>query len=654
MEPMESMMNALKVVDGADEAPNLTNLPTVIIDIVVSHLDTARSLAHLAETCKFLHRFVSEEGWRVFVLSHFNTFTLPSVLSADEWRAYAQSLTSQSRDWDRRALIVESVMPPKKYQKLLAERERSQTIPGNVIIDAHRRHRGNDIQDLIVGGRGEKLFGLVLHHKGPKAPTDEYLLSKDELSRYSPGKDDITCVSILKDSKYNFGQEDEPQMLVGRASGGLRLLSIGAETFGNDLLTFCRDTGWGNDTLKSGIQSLDINYKRGLLAAATRQGVYTYSLLGDQQVAQSETGVDDSQPEEPPQIWADGFTNLKTDEEKLGAFDYIRSVKFVKEDTLAVGLNKAHNSLRYLTYRPSVIEISHPPKTSSSGHTTDDEKLETVRAILPIDASSLASGGGNAFLSSWDDGTIRLKDLRTPSPVDKIYQDNFEVQTPINALLSRGLERFIAGSGRNSVIKVFDYRWPKGYYHTDAIPCGSDVPYPEPPHMGVVEKLPFTDDRAACDYEHGRRCRWHTLSRHELYRPNFNMWLPTPRHTHVSPIYSLASPSDGSPSVFAGLAARVVEIKPRNSPVPSAQPLASPSQYLSHGRVTETVSFIETGCGHGVEGEAISQAMPILHQQATSHVMEISRKFLGPGKDWTRHRLDESIQIGEYGALPIR
>ena len=149
------------------------------------------------------------------------------------------------------------------------------------------------------------------------------------------------------------------------------------------------------------------------------------------------------------------------------------------------------------------------------------------------------------MLSSWDDGTIRLQDLRTPSPVDRVYQDNFEVATPINALVAYGLERFIAGSAYTHMLKVFDFRWTKGYYHTDSLPCASNSPYPTPRPPTIVDKPEYHDNQPFCNHILGRLCRWHALSRHDFYRPNCNIYLPF-RNYVSSPIYSLAKTSDAS------------------------------------------------------------------------------------------------------------
>ncbi|KAI0120453.1 hypothetical protein F4776DRAFT_665586 [Hypoxylon sp. NC0597] len=632
-------MESIGSLSISDEAPNLTTLPADILYIVLTYLDTTKSVAHLAATCKSLHHLISERGWRIFVTSRFNTFTLTEISSSDEWKELARSLTSQSRDWDRRALVVDNLNPPTKYRGRNRNRFRSgQSIPSNIIVDAHHQHQGNDARDLVFWGAGEDIFAILRHTRGSKALTDEWLSSTGASSGYNSGRDDVTCVSILKDGKYNYGQGEDPQVLVGRASGHLHLVSMGAGDFGRTVLDF-RGSNRPDDKVsrQTEIQALDINYKKGLLAAATKQSLFFYPLNNDRQNVQNGIAKDGSEVEEPPYVWADEALALKADRSGSGTFEFIRSVKFVNEDTLAVGLNKAYNPLQYLKCRPTGIEISYAPKPSDTDHVGNGHTLRTVRAILPVDTSSVAGASGNAVLTTWDDGTIRLQDLRTPSPADKIFQDNFELSTPINALLARGLERFVAGSAYSPVLKVFDFRWPKRYYHTSALACGNDAPYPTPRPPTIVPEPSSPDSRAAvCDYVAGRECRWHALSRHDFFRPNFSMWLPTADDR--SPVYSLASPSAASPTLFAGLSGNLVEITAKSS---SGWPSKRVVKGAAYTRQTTPTAFIDTGSGFVVEDVAQSQRVPLMHRQV---FRDMGR--LDPGREgWRRrHRLDEWLQ----------
>ncbi|KAI6083281.1 hypothetical protein F4821DRAFT_245300 [Hypoxylon rubiginosum] len=624
-------MESLKYLSISD-VPSLTALPAEIFHIILSHLDTARSVSHLALTCKGLYRLIRDCGWRIFVTSRFNTLSLPEISSQDEWAERARALTSQSRDWDRRAFTIDVLKPPMKHNARNYNRfSPQQSIASNILVDAHHQRTGNDAQDLIFWGAGEDIFGLVRHTRGSKAkaPLDEWLVCKGSSTGYRSGRDDVTCVSILKDKKYTFGEGDDPQVLVGRANGGVDVISMATKDFGKELFRFrgmktVSNTPNDNTVPPTQIQSFDVNYERGLLATATKQSVLFYHLASAEQndsrvASKNETDAVKAHSDSVNEAWADEVIPLKEESRGNQSFEFIRSIKFVNESTLAVGLNKCGDPLQYLKRTETGFEKFTTAKTNGGEYAADDYTYRTVRAILPVNTSSVASGGGNSVLSSWDDGTVRLQDLRTPLRVDKIFQDNFDLTTPINSLLTRGLERFVAGSAYSPVLKVFDYRWPKGYYHTESLPCGTDHPYPSPRPPTMVFEPSFPDSRSRCDYMAGRPCRWHALSRHDFYRPNMTLWLPAPSERDSSPVYSLASPADDSPSLFAGLAGGLAEMTAKSG----SHWLANPSDGTQdkdkdnapYRRTRARLAFIETGSGFPVDDFAQAQRVPPMHHQ---------------------------------------
>jgi WD40 repeat protein len=307
-------------------------------------------------------------------------------------------------------------------------------------------------------------------------------------------------------------------------------------------------------------------------------------------------------------------------------------MKMLNHETIAVALNRSFDPIRIFNITPASLEISTPARTLNE-HPYTDASPRTVRALLPIDVRSVTSGCRNVLLSSWDDGTIRLQDLRTSSPVDQIYQDNFEVATPINALISYGLERFIAGSAYSHMLKVFDFRWNKGYYHTDSLPCSSNRPYPTPRPPTIVDEPEYHHDQPFCNHRLGRLCRWHALSHHNFYRPNCNIYLPFRKHAS-SPIYSLAKPSDVSPTIYAGLSGLLVEFT-----LKSGMHNASMSDTNSlYSRQRGKVAILETGEGSAILDISKCQRVPEIRRQSFSNdqpVGIIARR---------RHRLDEALQ----------
>lgn len=124
-----------------------------------------------------------------------------------------------------------------------------------------------------------------------------------------------------------------------------------------------------------------------------------------------------------------------------------------------------------------------------------------------------------------------------------------DTSSAIYSLSSFGRERFVVGGSQNCLLKVFDLRLPGGklYYAADLDPCSSNPP------SGPAMTSPLCcqyhcDSRAKCRdcsiFLHPRSVRGHQVSRRD----------------GMSPVYSLSSPSPCSPTFFAGIEGKVLEL----------------------------------------------------------------------------------------------
>ena len=126
--------------------------------------------------------------------------------------------------------------------------------------------------------------------------------------------------------------------------------------------------------------------------------------------------------------------------------------------------------------------------------------------------------------------------------------------------MTYGTERFLAGGGEAPTVKIFDYRWPKTYYHTSGISCFDRAPFPRPHQPFLKPPTRQTHGRAACDHTSGKLCHWHALSRRIYYRPNAKYFLSgSLRSFRSSSVWSLARPSDLSPNLYIGISGGVIE-----------------------------------------------------------------------------------------------
>ncbi|KAI0453871.1 hypothetical protein F5B21DRAFT_270139 [Xylaria acuta] len=602
------------------DTSKLDTLPTDILLIVLGYLHTARSVAHLAAVSKGLHQLISAEGWRIFVKGCFASLTLPTSNSDQDWAVLARVLTAQSRDWDRRAFVFHSLSPPETRRPNARRSYAAQSIPGNIIVDAHLRRQGHFDEELVVWGSGEDVVARIRRHDRTRVVSESWHWHKGSESCFVAGKDDTTAISIVKSDSP--GGKEDMGVVVGRANGDLRLLSIGESSPGRTLMHFRPSPS--SPVHQNEIRAVDIHCDSGMMAASTRESVSLYPVQNHGQTYSNDVT-------ESPNIEPIAALSLR-DSQQSSSFDFIRSMRMLNKETIAVALNRSFDPIRVLDVTPTGLEVSTLARIPNE-HPYMGSSPRTVRTLLPVDVGSIASGGGNVLLSSWDDGTIRLQDLRSPSSVDRVYQDNFEIATPINALISYGLERFAAGSAYSHMLKIFDFRWARAYYHTDSLPCASTNPYPTPRPPTIVNEPEYHDDRPLCDHVLGRLCRWHALSRHDFYRPNCNIYLPFQNYAS-SPIYSLAKPSDVSPTIYAGLSGLLVEFTLKSgihsAHVSNANPL--------YARQRGKVAILETGDGSAISDVSKCQRVPEIRRQSFSNTEYDNTSAR------RQHRLDEALQ----------
>ncbi|KAI1823497.1 hypothetical protein F4861DRAFT_510008 [Xylaria intraflava] len=594
-------------------------LPAEIIYMIIGYCDRARSVANLAASCRRLRRHVSDRGWRVFVTNRFSSLTLPQAQFADDWCELARTLTNQSRDWDRRAFVAHSLTAPRGTHAPGARRGRViQSIPGNIIVDARLRRQGGFDEELVIWGAGEDIFARIRRSDRTNVLSENWRHLDGWNAGFSSGRGDITFVSIAR-GRSPGGIEDSG-VVVGRANGDLRLLSTDESNFGHTLMEF--RTWPANSSRQPDLKAIDLDHDSGMMVAGTLDGLMLYS---NQDYNQAQEQVVDHRSVDPA---AD--ISIR-DAPQSSPFYLINSVRMMDKETIAVALSESREPLRILQVTPAGINVSEPTRTLC------ENSRQTVTALLPVDARSVVGGAGNMLLSSWKGGTIQLQDLRTPSPMDRTYQDNFEVSASTTSLVSYGLERFIAGSAYKHDLKIFDFRWPKQYYYTDLLPCSSETPYPTPTPPTIVEEPVYRGNQLSCDHATGRLCRWHSLSRHDFYRPNCNIFLPLIpyRIFQHSPVYSIAKPSDASPTIYAGLSGTLVELTLKSGEKKPCEPSSEPLYVRERG----AVALVETGDGFEVSDYRKCQRMPKLRQQ-----MLHNDEHDGPAVG-RHHRLDGSLQI---------
>ena len=529
--------------------PSLADLPAEVLNHIVAHFEIARTLAHLSQTCKRLHGYTKEDGFRVFVRHRF-----PSIHTPMAWEDAAKGLTALSRAWDRKGLLARRLEPEMDYIDLPLERpgrcivkRREQTMGFQAVIDCYEDVSSSSWtsrKEVLVWGAGAELImrvrktGDEVEQSWQLGNDDDRFWKYDQYhhrnrwityheERHKDGRDDIISLNLLRPDHLSL--ESIERVILGRFSGELERVEFSPQNGSYQV-------GTRFETDNRLVLYTDVNKTpEPLLAASLSDGtVSLYSACSQS-----------------------SRTNALANTPVISASKHIRawSTRFLRHDLLAVGLGPSMTPIQVHTVTPTGVSPS-PLRTFTTTFSDGSLNQDTsVYPIVPLSTSSQAGGAeGDLFLSGWFDGAIRLHDLRSPAPYTAIYSDPIDTFSAIYSLLPLGRERFVAGSARHSTIKVFDFRMPggKAYYAVDADPCS----------YASTRQPPTPAPKGVC-------CTYHYENKYN--RCDFNVFLDQqerlPLHTRYqrsrsseSPVYSLAASSAYSPFIYAGVEDNVIQI----------------------------------------------------------------------------------------------
>lgn len=613
----------------------LDTLPDDVLLLILGYLDAASHIRSLALTSKRFNQLLhDEDGWRPFLRSRFPYIPLASI-GKYGCNEIAESLTWQSRCWDKRSLTFKAMLPVTKN----STRPRRSIIPFQPVIDAH--FNADAREELVIWGAGENIVArrrkTKVRSTNPEVTWHRCDGAKDS---YVPGYDDIKALTTVENAG---GRSGELGFLVGRDNGHLSLLSASRDGFGQHLADFnplhasgpISGAAPGAVPSQNTINSVDILSRHNIVAATTKLGIFLYDLP-------QETGAN----VEPSTYLDVTDQNLENQGIALG------SARWMSDNLMAIGLQGCKDPLRYVTLTPTGFETTVANKNAAleTQFAIGYGKL-SPSSITPIRNTAVTGGGSNMLLSCWRDGTVRLQDVRTCSPFDLVYADNIDPWSEFETLLTFGTARFVAGGVLGATVKVFDYRWPKQYYHTTALPCGDDMPYPEPHQPFSVQPMFDFPVRSCCDPIMGKRCRWHHLSREIYYRPNGNFFFSKslPREDAHAAVTSMAKASDMSPNFYIGISGGLVEATLRDTETDAVDPNFG-YDALDHKRAGRSAgyrtldleaSLMETGDGLASANNIRSILVPPMRGKGWGRV-DFERIPEGITR---RHRLDSRYQI---------
>ena len=401
-------------------------------------------------------------------------------------------------------------------------------------------------KELLVWGAGEDVIARMTTTTERNGGKWSVLSGKG--SGFSPGVGDVTSVSVIDGRR-----GDEADIAVGRANGRVQLLSMTQEgEFGKeeqrlmplDEKVFEQSIPGPRRTSPGQVAAswTEWDAKSKLLASCRSSIVNLYHL--------EDTEKKELAPVVSQNVAAEG-------DEKHP--NLIKGFKFLGQDTVACALGGSPNPLRWGKITPTGLFFYDVPKGRDCIDQLNSELVETltleegtvvVDAIEPVGHPE----NSNLLLSAWRDGTYRLFDIRTSSRQDAVYRDIFQPQQGSNSLLVYGTNRFVAGTSIGGpLLRIFDFRYPRPYSYTQAMPCASNPPNPHRPR-------PYGVDHPWAQYCNNTRktvsCKWHALSSMNDWRPDATIYV---NKQGLDGIVSLAKASDLSDRFYCGARGAVIE-----------------------------------------------------------------------------------------------
>ncbi|KAG4270904.1 hypothetical protein FPRO06_08393 [Fusarium proliferatum] len=559
---------------------SLASLPDDIVLDIVEHLDTARDVAHVSALTKHLQSLIRQDGWRTFVKTRFPSLQIdtdPESL----WSSVADRATYLDRCWEKRGFWVnvlhEKKNQPERFQRRVAG---SQSVLFHSVIDARLMSSPNN--EVIAAGVGENLMVCIKPVDGQQ---DTWYQIGGHDHGYRAGTGDATATSVTE-------SDGIPNIVVGRANGDISIHS-GKDKFA----TVARHLNPTDEALLShasdpmrkspgqvAVSSLQWHPETNLLASGKGSVLTLYNLsVSDDQVLS-------------PFDYHEFSKASPADEASL-----LRSTKFMGKDIVACALGGTRNPLRWGQLTPTGLQFFDAHSNS-----------------MHVDDAS------------------RLLDIRTPSPQDAVYRDRFQPYQAGSSLLVYGTERFVSGSNTAPDIRLFDFRYPKPYHHTTALPCSPQWPFPSQKDDHIMKQGWAPEHQPQkCDPQNGVLCYWHGASRRNYWRPDATIHIGSPTYDRI---YCLAKASDLSDTIYCGVRGAILEMNLHltEDMVHNHNQRTTPTDW-SMGRPGGKISLIETGVSltQTKEWSLDNRGVPELVVQQPR-----PRKRIELSDEEKRHRLD--------------
>ncbi|RDA91250.1 hypothetical protein CP533_0642 [Ophiocordyceps camponoti-saundersi (nom. inval.)] len=573
--------------NSSSERASLTNLPDHLLADIIDYFDTARDVSSLGRSSRRLHSFVCHGGgWRSFAYKRFPTLMSSAPDMGLPWSAMVDRLTYLDRCWDTRALLFTSFREDQNVRN--GRRKRGQqSVDFQVIVSALAQPFSP--HETLVYSAGEKLHIRHRHISGSVGGSRHdrwFTLS----GRYSPGPGDVTALSLIeRDSKL--------EIIVGRADGSVRIITASDDSIGRRLCHLLPGHPLSSSPGRLAVMWTEWQPQTRIVASCRDSFLTLHDLS---KIESRSTGY------EVKLAPIAHFDATPANHHQGSDVSYVRCAKFIGSDGIACGISGSPRPLRWGKIRPTGLQLT--------GSTADrpyskQSSAQTVMALEQVGGQAHES----LLLGAWGDAHMwnsRLLDLRTPSNHDVVYRDRHQPHNAGASLLVYGMDRFVAGSYSEPVLRFFDFRNPKPYYQSTAKPCDSQLLSPRLDWGCDGRQRDATSILSSrisgCDPGRDCVCVWHEHARQHDWRPDASVFLGSSRHDRVA---SLAKASDLSDTFYCGLRGAMVEVALHGDMDVNGRPLCAYPRSPPKGCVAKAneggirrVSLLETGIGLRTRG----------------------------------------------------
>lgn len=392
-----------EALDGELPEPlqaGLERLPNELVLKVLEHVDSAKDVAALMATSTRFGPVVDGAGWPGFVRSRFGSLTIPGEPAGPEWKALAESLTWQSRCWDRRSLRFAATYPSE-----FTGRRGGRSLPFRTIIDA--RFDLGSRRELLVWGAGQDIVARY-RDSGPAGqpsttPGSSWNQIKGESFGFAAGHGDVQAINII-----NLPKGGGSAVLAGRANGDLSLYSAAQDdSFGTRRANFSPThiedpkQRFEAENWQKTIESVDVYDEKGegLVAVTTNNGpILVYRLPHSHDGHNTNISPSDS-------------FNLLDTLLPPPSNDYQPSVlnaKWMGRNDMAVALRGPKEPLMYLTMTPTGWVATSSAKNKDIEVQFGPQTMPIFpNSLQPVTPHSDIPWDTKLLLSSWRDGTVR-------------------------------------------------------------------------------------------------------------------------------------------------------------------------------------------------------------------------------------------------------